>query len=264
MEYTENMHKVGDWVHTENGVGIVTNVFPVYQQYWDEEQEQKEREEGAFNDDPETADEIYGKVPKTGEWVKDIITIKRLTNHDLKPFSRVMCFSTEACANDKITKKEMREVNKILKDNKISNRFDSYECKYEQIRYIWKVFIPVTKAVDIKKSLDSLDNNSSAKLRMTMREIENYLKNTFDVDIFQDRRENIYNNATIHTLSLPENDNDYYNNDREQVFCKIMISKQWPDEDELVEDIKKKELDADYYDNKVWEKYGWDGEEIKY
>ena len=25
MEYTENMYKVGDWVHTENGVGIITN-----------------------------------------------------------------------------------------------------------------------------------------------------------------------------------------------------------------------------------------------
>lgn len=263
MEYTENMHKVGDWVHTENGVGIVTNIFPVYQQYWDEEQELKEREEGLFND-PETEKEIFGNVAKAGEWLKDIITIKRLANHDLKPLSRVMCFSTQACANDKITKKEMREIYKILKDPKIRERFEKYECKYEQIRYIWKVFIPAAKAVEIKKALDSLDKNSSANLRMTMREIENYLQNRFDVDVFQDRRGNIYNNATIHTLSLPENDKNYYNSDREQIFCKILISKQLHDEDVLAKTIKKRNLDANYYDNKVWEKSGWDGEEVEY
>ena len=264
MEYTENMHKVGDWAHTENGVGIITNILSIYQQYWGEEQELKEREEGLFEDDPDMEDEIFGKVPKTGEWVKDIITIKRLCNHDLKPLSRVMCFSTEACANDRITQKEMREVNKILKDPKIKKRFEKYECKYEKIRYIWKIFIPPSKAVEIKQALDKLDKNSSANLRMTMNEIESYLKTTFDIDVFQDRRENIYNNATIHTLLLPENDTDYYTHDRKQIFCKILISKQWYDEDELADDIKKRKLNADYYDNKVWEKSGWNGEEIEF
>ena len=264
MEYTENMHKVGDWVHTENGIGIITNVFPEYKQYWEEISETQEKKESLFKDDPEMANKIFGETPKAGEWIKDVITVKRLCNHDLEPLTRTMCFSTLAYANDKITQKEMREVTKILKDSKIKKRFEKYECKYEQIRHLWKVYIPPSKAVEIKQALDSLDKNNSANLRIPMSEVESYLKNTFKVDIFQARRKNIYNNATIHTLSLPENYNNYYTSDKEQIFCKILISKQWYDKEELEEDIKKRKLNSDYFDNKVWEKHGWDGEEIEY
>lgn len=258
MEYTENMHKVGDWVHTENGVGIVTNVFPVYQQYWDEKQELKEREEGLFSDDPETEDEIFGKVPKTGEWIKDIITIKRLTNHDLKPYSKVMCFTTEAYANDKITKKEMREVTKILKDQKIKQRFEKYECKYYDVSSAWKTLIPPRKVVEIKKTLDELKGNNESSLKMTMREIEAYFKNKFNVDIFNHV---YYNNAAILTGALLENDPDFYNKEREQVFCKLSIYKQEHNEEDLEQYINNKNIDASYYDKKIWAKHGWDGED---
>ena len=264
MEYTENMHKVGDWVHTENGIGIITNVFPEYKQYWEDISEVQEKKEALFEKDPEMAKNLFGEVVKTGAWIKDIITVKRLCDHDLKPLTRTMCFSTLAYANDKITQKEMKEVTKILKDPKIKKRFEEYECKYEQKRYLWQVFISPSKAVEIKKALDILDDNDSANLRMPMSEIESYLKRTFDVDIFQSRRNEIYNNATIHTLSLPENDKNYYTYNKEQIFCKILISKQLHDKEELVEDIKKRNLNADYYDNKVWGKSGWNGEEIKY
>jgi len=158
----------------------------------------------------------------------------------------------------------MREINKLLKDPKVNNRFEKYECKYEQERYIWKILISPTKAVEIKHALDSLDKNSSANLRMTRREIEGYFTDTFNVNIFHEHKENSYNNATIHTLSLPRNDTNYYTSDRNLVFCKILISKQWYDEDDLADDIKKRKLNVDYYDNKVWEVSGWDGEEIEY
>lgn len=264
MEYTENMHKVGDWVHTQNGVGIITNVLPVYQQYWDEEQELKDRNEGLFKDDPDTEDRIFGKVPKSGEWIKDIITVKRLCDHDLKPLTRTKCFTSLAYANDKITKKEMKEVNRILQDPKIKNRFDNYKCKYEQVRHRWNILIPPEKAVKVKKALDNLEGNDSEAIRMTMHEIEDYFKRIFNIDILHSQVTSRFNNATIHTLTLPENDPEYYNQNREQMFCKILISKQWYEPEYLLKLIKAHNLEAKNYDNKVWDKCGWDGNEIQF
>jgi len=261
MDYTENMHKVGDWVHTQDGVGIITNVFPVYQQYWDEEQELKERNEGLFNDDPETENRIFGEVPKTGEWIKDLITVKRLCNHDLEPLSRSMCFSTMAYANDKITQKEMREVNKILKDTKIKNRFEKYKCKFHEESRAWKTLIPPQKAVQIKRSLDALEGNNENNLKITMKKIESYLKNEFDVDIF-DR--GYPNNAIIHTRTLLRNNPEFYNKDREIVFCQLSIFKQSYSSDSYMDIIKRKNIDESLFDEKEWEKHGWNGEERGY
>ena len=261
MEYTENMHKVGDWVHTENGVGIITNVFPVYQQYWDEEQELKERSDGLFKDDPETEDRIFGKVPKSGEWIKDLITVKRLCNHDLEPLSRTMCFSTLAYANDKITQKEMRAVNKILKEPKIKNRFDKYKCKYYEESRAWKILIHPKKAVEIKQGLDNLEGNNNANLKMPMKEIEDYLKNKFNVEIFSSAYPN---NASILTRTLLRNDPEFYNTDREILFCQVSIFKQSYSSESYMDIIKRKNIDESLFDEKEWEMHGWDGDDRGY
>lgn len=261
MDYTENMHQVGDWVHTQDGVGIITNVFPVYQQYWDEEQELKERNDGLFGDNPETEDRIFGRVPKTGEWIKDLITVKRLCNHDVEPLSRTMCFSSMAYANDKITKKEMKEVNKILKDSKIKNRFEKYKCKFYEESRAWKILIPPKKAVQVKQALDTLKGNKEANLKITMKEIEGYLKNEFDVGVFS----NAYpNNVAIHTRTLLRNDPEFYNKEREILFRQVSIYKQSYSSNNYKEIIKRKNMDESYFNEKEWEKQGWNGEDRGY
>jgi hypothetical protein len=261
MDYTESMYKVGDWVHTQDGVGIITNVFPVYQQYWDEKQELKERNEGLFKDDPETEDRIFGKVPKSGEWIKDLITVKRLCNHDFEPLSRTMCFSTVAYANDKITQRGMRAVNKILKDPKINERFDKYKCKYIEDGRAWKILIPPQKAVEIKQALDDLDGNKDANLKITMRELESYLKNEFDVDVFN----RCYpNNVAILTKTCLRNYPEFYNKDREILFCKVSIFKQRHSSNNLEELIKIRNIDESYFNQDEWLSHGWNGDECGY
>lgn len=263
MPEKENMFKEGDWVHTEDGIGIITKVFPHYYQYWEKEMEERERKE-TYGDGRQLADKLYGKIKEVGDWVKDIIYVKRLCNHDLKPFSRTKCFSTQAAANDKITQKEMKAINKILQDPKIAQKFQKYKCEYDQHRHVWGVLVPAAKAAEIKSALDKLEGNSNGSLTMTMREIEAYFKESFNIDVFESLKKKTFNNATIHTLALPEDDVQHYNANKEQVFCKIMISKQAYDEDYLPKLIKSQKLDPSYYDNAVWERAGWDGVELAY
>lgn len=163
MEYTQNMLKVGDWVHTQNGIGIITNVLPKYYQYWEKEYDEAKRL-SSWGDDQDVANRIFGEIPEVGDWKKDIITMKRLCNHDIKPLSRTMCFTTPAYANNKITKREMKEVNKILQDQKIRKKFENYTCKYEQTRHLWGIYISPEKAVQIKSALDKLEGNASKNI----------------------------------------------------------------------------------------------------
>lgn len=260
MHDKENMFQEGDWVHTQDGIGMITNVLPIYYQYWEKELEEKERKE-TYGDDQELVNRLHGKVKDVGEWVQDMIYIKRLCNHDCNLLTRTMCFYTKAYANDEITQKEMQKVNKILKDPKIKQKFEKYNCKYNQFRHTWEVTIPASKAVEIKKALDILESNG--KLNMTMNEIESYFKKSFNVDIHEGLNKKIFNNATIHTLALADNDDNYYNENREQLFCKIMITKQSYREDYLANLIKAHNLDSNYYDNEVWKMSGWDGDELE-
>lgn len=256
-----NMYKEGDWVHTQDGIGIVTRVFPHYYQYWEKSIDDRYRYE-TYGDDEKLATSLLGEKKEVGDWIKDIIYVKRLCDHDLNPKKRIMCFYTKAYANDRIAAKEKKTVEKLLKDQKLAEKFKNYQCQYPEPLRGWNILISADQAVLIKKALDSLENNNDEKLNMTMRQIETYFKTGFDVDIYEDQHKKLFANATIQTQLHPEGAPGYYNKDREEIVRSIQIVKNHYDSEYLERLCQAQGLDPDIYDSRVWARAGWDGTEL--
>jgi len=222
-EMTQNRFKVGDWVHTMDGIGTVAGVFPVYYQYWQKLHDDKYREE-TYGNNEALGISLLGEPREVGEWIKDILYVKRLCDHDAAPKKRFMCFFGLAYANDTITKKEMAEVRRILKnDPKLAARFEKLECTFRQPVRAWSVQLSEAQIVAISKAIQQLENNTEGKLAMTMTQVAGYFEKEFDVDLLELMLRDRRGNATIATRMMPENDANYYNADREEMICEIRI-----------------------------------------
>lgn len=220
MEARQDMFKVGDWVHTQGGIGLVTQVFPQYYQYWEKLSDDRARRE-TYGDNHTLADRFLGKPKSVGEWVQDILQVKRLCDHDLKPYSRVMCFAAKAYANDGTTKKQLAKIAQILKDPRIADRFHSYQCKDRRESAAWGVLISPEKATEIKRALE----NQVAVAPMPLREWAAWFEHAFGVDLLQAWRRKTFENVVIKTMSLPIDAPDHYNEARERMFCKVEIAR---------------------------------------
>lgn len=158
------MIEVGDWVEGDNGYGVIVKIFPEYYNYWDDD----------LPDDK-----------KPGDKNQDSVIIKRFCSFDFKVYPQTQTNSMESVS--KVTKKDMKKINSLLKDEKTAKRFESYNVHDDICEIVnWDQKLSKESIKLIRKGLENLKNNGT--LNMTMREIEAYIKNEFDIDLIDDSK----------------------------------------------------------------------------
>lgn len=150
----------GDWVDAYGGYGIVVKVEPEYYEYW-------------YSDIPE------GK--KVGDKKQDIVLVKILCNHEFKVRPQVRTVAMSLMSP--ITKKDMAAISKLLKDEKVAKKFENYRVQETGYVINWDQDLPDESFEAVRHGLENLTNNGN--LAMTMKEIEKYFREVFDIDLFR-------------------------------------------------------------------------------
>lgn len=148
--------KIGDWIAGHNGYGMIDRIIPIYYEYWNEE------------------------IPE-GKQIGDIsgymIVMRRLCSYEFKVRIKDEIFA--AWSKMHISKKDMLRIEKILQDPKIKKRFDEYKTK----EFGLVIGLPNKGTEEeikkIKHFIASIPNNGN--LKMTMKDIEKYMKDNLDM-----------------------------------------------------------------------------------
>ena len=156
--------KVGDWVEGNNGYGLIVKIYSDYYQYWD--------------------DDIPAQK-KPGDKKQDDVVIKRFCSFDFKVYPQTQLNSIKFVS--KVTKKNMHKINRLLEDEKTLKRFNNYKVD-DDICEVANFDQNLTTQIvcNIDKGLKKIPDNGN--LSMTAREIEDYLKKKYKIDLIDNEK----------------------------------------------------------------------------
>lgn len=185
------MLKLGDWVGGDNGYGVVHRIVPEYYEYWH-------------------FDIPSGK--NVGDKKQDLVVLKRFCSYSFKvaPQTRILA----ALLVSEIEDAEREKILRLLADEKNRRKFERYVVKDDARELVsWDLNIESEKIPFVERAIQSLECNGA--LKMTMRDIEKYLSESFSVNIFSNPK---YPNCRIQLVSCGLG---AYNSNKEMLFERI-------------------------------------------